>query len=188
MRKMAAFLSALSVFAVASVPPALAKVPTASAKSDQELIASAMSAAPAAIAKDASIVTMDMKGGTRTIRKGTNGWTCVPDDPGTPGNDPMCADPNAWEWATAYLAHKPPPDKVGFIYMLQGGSDASNTDPYASGVPKGSKWVVTGPHVMMVGPAVKSIPGYKAGPNPDTTKPYVMFGGTPYEHLMIPVK
>ena len=24
------------------------------------------------------------------LRKGTNGWVCVPDDPNTPGKDPVC--------------------------------------------------------------------------------------------------
>ena len=28
---------------------------------------------------------------------------------------------------------------------------------------------------------------YPAGAEPDTAKPYVMFGGTPYAHLMVPV-
>ena len=30
--------------------------------------------------------------------------------------------------------------------------------------------------------------GYTGGPNPDPTKPYIMFEGTPYAHLMIPVE
>ena len=168
--------------------PAGAATTPAAKPSDADLIRSATSAAPAAIARDATVVAMDAKGGMRTLRKGGNGWTCMPDDPSTPGNDPMCADPNAWEWLEALIAHKPPPDKVGFMYMLQGGSDASNTDPYADGSKKDTHWVTTGPHVMVTGPRVKNLPGYAGGANPDTSKPYVMYGGTPYEHLMIPVK
>jgi hypothetical protein len=30
--------------------------------------------------------------------------------------------------------------------------------------------------------------GYPGGPNPDTSKPYIMFGGTPYAHIMVPVR
>ena len=31
--------------------------------------------------------------------------------------------------------------------------------------------------------------GYTSGGgHPDTTKPYIMWEGTPYEHLMIPIK
>ena len=43
--------------------------------------------------------------------KGSNDWTCVPDDPSTRGDDPMCLDPNAMEWLHAYMAKAPPPDK-----------------------------------------------------------------------------
>ena len=158
------------------------------AKSDKDLIASAESAAPPSVSRDATVVTMDADGKMRTLRTGTNGWTCTPDDPGTPGDDPTCSDPNAWEWMQAYMAHKPPPDKAGFMYMLKGGSDASNTDPFATAPAKGMHWITTGPHVMVVGPAAKLMGGYLKGADPDTSKPYGMFGGTPYEHLMIPVK
>ena len=43
--------------------------------------------------------------------------------------------------------------------MLKGGWDFSNTDPFAT-KPQNGKATITGPHVMVVGPAVKSIPGY----------------------------
>ena len=154
---------------------------------DRKLITSAMSAAPRSISGKATIVAMEADGSMRTLQKGSNGWTCMPDAPSTPGDDPMCLDANAWEWAGAWMTHKPPPDKVGFIYMLKGGSDASNTDPYAT-EPADGQWVTTGPHVMVVGPAVKDLPGYVKGEHPDTKLPYVMWAGTPYEHLMVPVK
>jgi hypothetical protein len=48
------------------------------------------------------------------------------DNPNTPGPDPMCADRNAIEWIEAWLNKKEPPkNKVGFMYMLAGGTDAS---------------------------------------------------------------
>jgi hypothetical protein len=59
-------------------------------KTDAELIASAMSAAPLAISKDATIVATGSDGKLRTLRQGQGAFTCVPDDPSTPGNDPMC--------------------------------------------------------------------------------------------------
>ena len=160
----------------------------APAPTDQQLIASALSAGPASVGKGATVVAMDASGKMRTLKQGTNGWTCMPDDPGTPGDDPMCADPNGWEWLQAYMGHKPPADKVGFIYMLKGGSDPSNVDPYASAPAKGAHWVTTGPHVMVVGPSAKLMTGYVKGADPDTSEPYVMWGGSPYEHLMIPVR
>jgi hypothetical protein len=97
-------------------------------------------------------------------------------------------DANAFAWAGAWMAHKDPPaGKVGFMYMLEGGTDASNTDPYAKAPSASNHWVKTGPHVMVVG-ASTMMQGYPTAADPDTSKPYVMWAGTPYEHLMIPVK
>ena len=96
-------------------------------------------------------------------------------------------DANALKWAQAWMGHKDPPaDNVGFMYMLAGGSDASNLDPWGKQPAEGHKWVETGPHVMVVGaPSLNAL--YPSGPQPDTTKPYVMFANTPYAHVMIPV-
>jgi hypothetical protein len=104
----------MTVFAVGGAASAADKA--AKQPSDKELIASAMSAAPAAVAKNATIMVMDDKGGMRVLRKGTNGFTCMPDDPATPGPDPMCADANAMEHLGAMMEKKAPPTgKVGFI-------------------------------------------------------------------------
>ena len=74
----------------------------------------------------------------------------------------------------------------GLVYMLQGSWDASNTDPFATAPPEGSDWVVTGPHVMVL----PANPASLAGMSTDHMSggPYVMFQGTPYAHLMMPVK
>lgn len=157
--------------------------------SDAELIASAMRAAPAGVAKGATIVAMNADGTMRTLRKGTNDFTCMPDNPETPGPDPMCMDKNAMEWAQAWMSHKPPPaGKMGVMYMLAGGTDASNTDPYATKPDAGNHWVKTGPHVMVVGAEASFYDMYPKGADPDTSVPYVMWAGTPYQHLMAPVK
>ncbi len=151
-------------------------------------VASAESAAPASLAKNASIVTADASGKMTEVRKGANGWTCMPDSPTTPGPDPMCFDANAGKWITAMLNHKPPPEgAVGMMYMLEGGTDASNTDPYATAPTADNDWVKTGPHVMVVG-SKELLTGYPSGAKPDTSVPYVMWAGTPYAHLMVPVK
>jgi hypothetical protein len=158
-----------------------------SAPAGNDPIASAESAAPAAVSKAAAIITMGADGTINTLRKGTNGFTCMPDAPDTPGPDPMCFDGNAMEWVMARDGHKAPPtEKAGMMYMLAGGTDASNTDPYAKKPTDGADWIHTGPHMMMVGSAA-SLAGYPSGPNPDTKAPYVMWAGTPYAHLMIPV-
>ncbi len=154
---------------------------------DAKIIANAMLAAPKPVAAGATIVAMSKDGKMRVVRKGTNGYTCMPDSPTAPGPSAMCLDANAMDWAGAWMSKKAPPNKVGFVYMLAGGTDASNTDPYAKGPATGNHWIKTGPHVMIVGPAVKSMPGYPKIADPDTTKPYVMWAGTPYEHLMVPM-
>jgi len=100
---------------------------------DEDIIKSATSAAPEAIAKGATIIDVAPDGKIRVVRQGTNQFTCMADNPNTPGPDPMCADRNAMEWVEAWLSKKEPPkNKVGFMYMLAGGTDASNTDPYAA--------------------------------------------------------
>ena len=149
-------------------------------------IKSAESAAPASIARNASIMTIDAEGKATMLREGSNGWTCMPDSPATPGPDPMCADGNAMKWADAWIHHKPPPQGVvGVMYMLEGGTDASNTDPYATKPTAENDWVKTGPHVMVVG-SKEVLAGYPSGTKPDTAAPYVMWAGTPYAHLMVP--
>lgn len=156
---------------------------------DAALTRSAMRAAPSKVAEGATIVAMEADGSMRTLRSGTNGFTCMPDNPATPGPDSMCMDANALAWAHAWIGHTTPPaDKVGFMYMLEGGTDASNTDPYATAPTAGNHWVKTGPHVMIVGadPAFYAL--YPRDADPDTAVPYVMWPDTPYQHLMIPVK
>ena len=168
--------------------PALDAAAQAS-KSDEELIANAISAAPEAVAQDAAVMAVDAQGQMRTLREGTNNFTCMPDNPNSPGDDPMCVDQHGMEWAHAWMTKTAPPEgKVGLGYMLQGGSDASNEDPYATGPAAGEEWVDTGPHVMLfnVGAMAQTYPSQKD--NPDTSQPYVMWPGTPYEHLMIPVE
>jgi hypothetical protein len=155
-------------------------------KTDAEMIANAMSAGPPAVSRDATIITMDGDK-MRTLRTGKGEFTCTPDDPSSPGNDPMCLDRNAMEWLQAWMDHKDAPKgKMGLVYMLQGGSDASNDDPFATTPPSGAKWVTTGPHVMVVGMAgmLDAIPR-SAG---NTARPFIMWGGSSYEHIMMPVK
>lgn len=159
------------------------------APSDQELIANAMKAAPLDVGKNATVVVPGADGKMRTLRKGTNAFTCMPDNPETPGPDSMCWDKNADGWLDAYLGHKPPPTgKVGMIYMLAGGTDASNTDPFAAKPMANNHWIKTGPHVMIVGADAAFYDSYPKDADPNTKSPYVMWAGTPYQHLMAPIR
>lgn len=86
-----------------------------------------MKAAPPQVVSDATVIRMegsDMK----TLKKGTNDWTCMYSN-----GVPMCLDPGAMEWAHAWSTHGTPTDKTGFIYMLAGDTGASNSDPWAKG-------------------------------------------------------
>jgi hypothetical protein len=84
------------------------------------------------------------------------------------------------------IGSKSEPPKIGFIYMLAGDTGTSKHDLYQGA--SHQHWVQTGPHVMIVGPMVREMPGYpRAADVSDPTQPYVMFPGTPYEHLMPPV-
>jgi hypothetical protein len=168
---------------------AVAPVTGAMAQSDADLIAKAKSAAPEAVGANATVVAFEADGKMRTLQKGSNIFTCIPDDPQTPGEDPMCLDPNAMEWAEAWMQKKDPPaGKIGFGYMLKGGPTASNADPFATAPAPGKDWLETGPHVMIfnVGDKMAGYPRDKE--NPDSMQPYVMWPDTPYEHLMIPVR
>jgi hypothetical protein len=159
----------------------LAMAQKKSEPSDAQYTSQALSAAPRAIAKEAAVVRMDADGKMRTLREGRNGFTCM-----VVGTDKMCNDANSMEFIDALMKHQPPPDKVGVSYMLAGDEGASNTDPYATGKTADNHWVVTGPHIMVFGPPSKTL-GYAEGADPDPTKPYMMWAGTPYEHAMIPV-
>src|SRR6202043_4088536 len=130
MRGLGILLPALGLVALLGIVPADAQhhgsgQKAAKPKTDAELIASAMSAAPLSVAKDATIVAVGSDGKLRTLRQGQGAFPCVPDDPIPPGIDPMCLDRNGFEWLKALLAHeKPPEGKVWLPSILKRGSVA----------------------------------------------------------------
>ena len=186
-RRMTLSFSALALAVVSASALAQSHATNHTApKTDAEMIANAMLAAPSAVSGPATIIAMNEKGEMRTLREGTGNFTCMPDNPMTPGNDPMCLDKNGMEWAKAWMERREPPKgQIGLGYMLVGGSDASNDDPYATAPAVGHKWVDTGPHVMILN-GMDALQGYpKSAENPRV--PYVMWGNTPYAHIMMPV-
>ena len=151
-------------------------------------IANAVSAAPASIAEQATVLDneLDANGQFVVLRAGTSAWFCSPDAPGTPGNDPWCYDQTGLDWSYAFLAGEDPPTAVlGLSYMLQGGSDASNTDPFATAPAPGEDWVASPPHVMFLLPEPIDLTVFSA--DHEGAGPWVMWAGTPYEHIMMPV-
>lgn len=181
-------LAALLALPLAAVAADAAK-PAPPKMTDQQLIDSALSAAPAGLRHEAGVMVADDKGAMRTLREGKNGFVCMPDAPTTPGPDPMCMDKASMEFVHAMLTKSAPPSgKVGLMYMLAGGTDASNTDPYADKPTKMNHWIKTGPHLMIAGADAAFYDAYPKSADPDTSRPYVMWAGTPYQHLMVPVK
>jgi hypothetical protein len=174
------------VTVIALAGPASAQPKHTQPKTDKEKIANAMSAAPNAVAQEAAVVDIDAQGKMKVLREGKGPFTCMPDNPNSPGNDPMCFDKAGMEWAHAWMTKGTPPPAVGFAYMLVGGSDASNNDPYATKPAAGKKWIDTGAHVMVLNPGAMADAYPKSAEDPK--KPFVMWAGTPYQHLMIPVK
>ena len=179
---------AQSIQAQAPAPKA-AEPKKAEPKSVEKKIQNTMSAAPKSISKAATILDFPAKPGGEMVvlRKGTNDWSCIVDDPSTPANDPMCMDKAAMQWAGAWMSKgEPKLGAVGIGYMLQGGGTPSNTDPFAKKPPEGQKWMKEAPHIMIF-PVGKLDPKVY-GTDPDSGGPWIMWAGTPYEHLMVPVK
>lgn len=174
-------LATVSLLGCQPVQPPAAADPVAAA------IENAMRAAPPTIAQGATILDWPADGGDLvTLRAGDNGWTCFTDSPGTPTDDPMCLDATWMVWMDAYMTGSAPEiDTVGIAYMLQGGSDASNTDPMATAPAPGDDWVLSAPHLMLLAPGGFDPAHFST--DHTANQPYIMFEGTPYEHLMVPV-
>ncbi|HEX8945204.1 MAG TPA: hypothetical protein VF785_18860 [Gemmatimonadaceae bacterium] len=154
---------------------------------DAALIDNALSAAPVGIANGATVV-LRRDGVMRTLREGSNGWTCFPDNPSLPGNMPMCVDRETRDWFRAFAALQAPPKNrpIGISYLMQGTWFPSADDPSVAPAP-GIRGTSTGPMLMIVNASPAMLAGYpKGAANPGA--PFVMYSGTPYEHLMIPIE
>jgi hypothetical protein len=150
--------------------------------STAEVIRSATSAGPRSISDNATVMAADDSGKMVKIRAGTNGWTCIPDEPTTPGLDPMCIDKSGMEWVSALIGKKPKPTNTapGLIYMLQGGSDISATNPFATTT---DHYVSSPAHFMIMWPYDAKTTGFAT--TPKKTGSWIMWAGTPYAHLMV---
>jgi len=166
--------------------------PAKPAASAQQKVSNAMSAAPAEISKNATIMDWpESPGGQpKQLRAGTNGWVCYPNTPtefkGASAEDPMCLDKQWQIWAEAWMSKQPPKlTATGVAYMLRGDKGASNTDPFATGPAADNHWVVSPPHIMVLFPDTMALDVYPT--DPTGGGPWVMWKGTPYAHLMVPV-
>ena len=154
---------------------------TAIAGDKSETIADALSAAWPGMAKDATVV--DWEG--NVLREGSNGYTCFPTPANLGSSSPMCMDSEWMEWADAWANKKEfVSDALGISYMLAGDGGASNIDPYAEGPTADNEWIREGAHLMILAP-LELLEGFPTDPH--NGGPYVMWKGTPYAHLMVPI-
>ena len=151
----------------------------------------AVSAAPPAIGARATVAQMSDNGVLTVLRNGDNGWTCLLHDPGTPLGHPLCLDRIGLAWMqSAMSGREPDPDGIGYSYMLKGGTSWSATDMTATSLPKGeSDYIRIPPHIMIMNARIAATSGFPSGEaHPDTHKPFVMYGGTPFAIVMIPIE
>jgi hypothetical protein len=141
---------------------------TSTQQSDDWKIQNALSAAPAVIAEEATVMDWptDLKAANfhgRILRQGSNGWTCMPDAPGKPQHDPACMDETMMKWITAAIARKKPNiDRIGLSYMLLGEVGADIGDISAAKPP-----------VMLVLPDSAAAALRDINQDPSTNGPYV---------------
>jgi hypothetical protein len=153
-------------------------------------------AAPSFIAAESTVVDVD---GT-VLREGTNGWTAMaanPRGPADPKNGwkdpheamPMVGDAQSMKWAMAYMSGETPQlDFDGYSYMLHGDMGEDNTKHFVLNKEDAAEgqWIESGAHIMLFPKDPASLDGFTTDFN--SGGPYVMFKGTGYDHLMIPVE
>jgi hypothetical protein len=98
----------------------------------------------------------------------------------------MCLDKEWQKWMEAWMSKSDLKiNGTGIGYMLRGDQGASNTDPFATGPTADNQWVVAPPHIMVLYQDPKMLDSYPT--DPKSGGPWVMWKGTPYAHVMVPV-
>ena len=159
-------------------------------------------AAPSFIAANCTVVDMDADGNQIVLREGTNGWTAMaanPRGPADPENGwkdpheamPMVGDALSFAWVSAYFAGTKPKttmDSDGWAWMLHGDMGEDNTKAGVLNKEDSVEgaWIESGPHLMLMPKDPSTLDGQTTDFNKGA--PYVMFAGTDYAHLMIPVE
>jgi hypothetical protein len=141
----------------------------------------ALLSGPDSVTKDATVAELDAQGKMTVLRPGTNQWVCVPGNENIIGQADMCMDPMGMRWMLDAMARKPKPSNTtpGLIYMLNGATQHSYTDPFDRTSPA----IPIGPHWMILWPFDARTAGLPTVMRDAGT--LVMFAGTPYAHLHI---
>lgn len=147
----------------------------------KEKIRRAILAGPSIVTAEATVAEMDHKGDLSVLRQGTNDWVCIPGNQNIVGWTDMALDPMGLVWLKDLLARKPKPtnERPGLIYMLNGATQRSYTDPFDTTSPA----IPIGPHWMVMWPFDAKAAGLSAVMRDAGTM--VMFAGTPWAHLHI---
>ncbi len=153
--------------------------------SKEAMITLAESAAPSEISKDATVMIPGEDGKLVEVKKGTNGFTCIPTVNNRPEPDPMCMDQAVGQWVNDLMSNAPKPTNTvpGIGYMGKGGWHFEKDGKILMNEEPGSKAVKEPPHWMVMWPFDSKATGLPSGVNP--LGAYVMFDGTPYAHLMV---
>jgi hypothetical protein len=162
------------------------KAPKAvSSMSQDEQIKLAQSAAPAHIAKDATVLVLGEDGQYKEAKQGTNGITCIPTLMNLPKPDPMCMDAAAKQWLDGLATNAPKPSNTvpGIAYMGQGGSHWEKNGRVVMKEEPGAKEVKEPPHWMIMWPFDPNATRLPTVPN--SSGAYIMFEESPYAHIMV---
>nr|WP_321269751.1 hypothetical protein [uncultured Tolumonas sp.] len=152
------------------------------AADNEQLLKDALRAAPSSLRDKVTVMDWNHN----VLQKGTSKYTCFPTPPQMQGTAPMCMDAIWMKWADAWMNKKPFEAKaIGISYMLAGDEGASNIDPYAKGKTANNQWIKEGPHLMIITPDKKHLNSLPTDPH--NGGPYVMWKGTPYAHIMVPL-
>jgi hypothetical protein len=148
---------------------------------NEERIRRARLAGPAAVTGEATVAELGLGGALTVLRKGTNHWVCVPGNENLIGQADMCLDPMGMQWMLDVMARKPKPTNAtpGLIYMLNGATQRSYTDPFDTTSPP----IPIGPHWMILWPFDAKAAGLPTAMRDAGT--LLMFAGTPYAHLHV---
>ncbi len=152
------------------------------------------SAAPSFIGDFATVIG----GNGEILREGTNGWICqhgnprpFPEEGWKSAHEamPACHDEEGMKWMMAYAEGKKPNlNRDTYMWMLHGDVGEDNLVPGVLNKKDSTpdQWIESGPHLMLMPKDPASLENFTSDFNKG--EPYVMFPGTEYAHLMIPIE
>jgi len=122
------------------------------------------------------------------IAPGVGGWTCMPDDPRTPADDPVCRDDQSLSWYQALRNHRPPVlTGMAIAYRLKGGNTASDSDPFKMAPDSGQQWITDPPSIEIAIPVGRSSVLFRGLPTTRTANgPWIKWARTPYAVIVMP--